>query len=688
MRKTLFVLFAASLLAASMPVRSRAGESRANSADWILYGVLGFGLYELFKPHHHPSQSPTPVGTTPEVKACAPKITEGWFEPSQGVWQDDMVFQDHPTKQLTRTDVDGPPAYHAELAMITQRDTRFFGAKQYERNNQPVLTGGYYGIIHMAGTTDCDGPAKPIRMRFTVASGPHAQVVYTSPISWHIPLTGKHVAEQEWHTDFNASDGVPRYPEPPYRFTSSGPYTITDELVTPEGPTGLKVTVTGTAHSTVLLRVGFLAVFLRHHSGLEATVTAGSVSDVGVIKTVRRLARESQTFIPDYYPLRTNGWISRLYPHDLDLSAEPYVNATIAPASPPERTETQVSNDKWAQRERIEAAIAKELDLDTLMGGYDRMVAVLHPEDMNFISPGSAGSAFSRKVVMVAGDSSADFLDVAHEIAHTLPWIWSRYEMKQQCTTPGNYHNTLEQIASGMRLDEGGKPTYPDFLYIKVPFMGAARKIDAQWIDQCTYWHLADELRNKPDPSTLLVRGGIGKLGSKIDAALWPAYLLSGVVSIPNVSSPWSIVIRDGAGKIAAKYPFAPQFVDENGRPKDFAPFVFQIPRPASLGSIELRGPGVSVLHKAGRFAPKVTITEARVEGSRLSLRWQPKGDPAMPALSSVFVSDDGGITYNAWLTEQAKTSFAFPISHGKHRVKIVVTDGTRSAQAFADVRR
>jgi hypothetical protein len=372
----------------------------------------------------------------------------------------------------------------------------------------------------------------------------------------------------------------------------------------------------------------------------------------------------------------------------MDLTAEPYVTAAIAPVSLPGRDQLDVDIDTWKQREKIQAAIAKELDLDTLMGGYDRMVAVLHPEDMKFISPGASGLAFSQKVVLVEAGYFANFTVVAHEIAHTLPYIWSSGQMKQECTAPGNYHNTFARIASGMRLDEGGKPSSPDFLYYKVPFMGSASQISGQWADQCTYWHLADELQHRPDPAVLVIRGGIGKFGQNLDAVLWPAYTMKGNVSLPHGTSAWSIVVRDSGGKIAVRYPFAPQFLDENGKPKAFAPFVYQIPQPKSLGSIELHGPGVSVLHKAGRFAPSISITRAQVEGSKLLLGWRVTADPATATLSSVYVSDDGGVTYNARLTEQPKTALTMAVARGKHRIKVVVTDGTRSAEAFADVTR
>ncbi len=686
MRKAFVVLLlAASLFAASAPSRSTAQESSGGSSDWLIYGALGFGLFELLKPHHHPSPSPTPILHAPETPLpCGPKITDGWFEPTQGVWQDDNVFDDHPTKQLTRT-ADEPPAYNAELAMITDRDTRFFGVKHYRRNGREVLA-GYYGIIHMAGTTDCDGTPQPVRMRFSVETGSHGQVVWTSPAYWKIPLTGKRVPEQEWHTDLNASDGVPRYPEAPYRFLTSGPYTIVDELITDQGPTGLKVTVSGKAHPTVVLRVGFLVVFLKGHH--EAGAPGFELSDVALFHDERGLARDSQTFIPDFYPLREHGWVSRLYPHDMDLTAEPYVTSTIAPVSLPGRDQLDVDIDTWHQREKIQAAISKELDLDTLMGGYDRMVAVLHPEDMKFISPGASGLAFSQKVVLVEAGYFSNFTVVAHEIAHTLPYIWSSGQMKQECTAPGNYHNSFERLASGMRLDNGGKPSSPDFLYNKVPFMGSATQVSGQWADQCTYWHLADELQRRPDPAVLVVRGGIGKFGRRLDAVLWPAYTVKGNVSIPHGTSAWSIVVRDSGGKIAGTYPFAPQFLDENGKPKAFAPFMYQIPQPKSLGSIELRGPGVSIVRKAARFAPSISITRAQVVGSNLTLGWRVTADPATAALSSVFVSNDGGLTYNAWLTEQPKTALTVPIGRGKHRLKVVVTDGTRSAEAFADVTR
>lgn len=129
-----------------------------------------------------------------------------------------------------------------------------------------------------------------------------------------------------------------------------------------------------------------------------------------------------------------------------------------------------------------------------------------------------------------------------------------------------------------------------------------------------------------------------------------------------------------------------PQPPRRNGRPRVFVPFSYQVPAPQSLGSIELRGPGISIVHHAGRVPPSVRIDQARVVGSQLSLHWNIQADPATTPLSTVLVSDDRGATYDALLTEQQKTSLIVPIGRGKHRVRIVVTDGTRSAETFTDV--
>ncbi len=56
-------------------------------------------------PASRPSPAPTPTAV----------VTEGRFEPSQGVWQDDDYFVDKPGKQLTRT---GPTSWNAELRMV------------------------------------------------------------------------------------------------------------------------------------------------------------------------------------------------------------------------------------------------------------------------------------------------------------------------------------------------------------------------------------------------------------------------------------------------------------------------------------------------------------------------------------------------------------------------------------------
>jgi hypothetical protein len=73
----------------------------------------------------------------------------GWFEPVQGVWQDDYTFADKPGKQLTEKKGTETPLYEAELKMVQGRDTLLFGIRgSSDPDNDPKRF-----VIQLAGNT-------------------------------------------------------------------------------------------------------------------------------------------------------------------------------------------------------------------------------------------------------------------------------------------------------------------------------------------------------------------------------------------------------------------------------------------------------------------------------------------------------------------------------------------------------
>jgi hypothetical protein len=126
-------------------------------------------------PHSAPGDTPA-YGTS--FRPCLTYVTDGWFSPTQAVWQDDPSFEDKPRKQLTRrpgTDV----IYDAELPMVKDKDTLLFGAHHYRLNGQQVIVDSRDFIV-LKGMTNCTVPV-PVKMKFTLQNAAGSKTLYTSP---------------------------------------------------------------------------------------------------------------------------------------------------------------------------------------------------------------------------------------------------------------------------------------------------------------------------------------------------------------------------------------------------------------------------------------------------------------------------------------------------------------------------
>src|SRR5207245_151118 len=134
-----------------------------------------------------------------------------------------------------------------------------------------------------------------------------------------------------------------------------------------------------------------------------------------------------------------------------------------------------------------------------------------------------------------------------------------------------------------------GLPDAPKALSIMGPAGGTADR----WMDQCTYWHLAQILQNVPDPPVILVQGRIAQIGPKAIGQLFPAYHLDAPVDLAaRAGGTWAIVLRDGSGKVLGRYPFSPVWTPPDiplVEPMKY--FAYKVPDNPKVASIELDGP-------------------------------------------------------------------------------------------------
>jgi hypothetical protein len=630
-----------------------------------------------YPPTHPPSPSPTP---TP----CDVKITDGWMEPAQGVWQDDLIFDDHPTKQITRTSRPGdPPSYKAELDMIVDRDTLLFGVEHY-RYRENRVEAGTHSIIHMAGTTDCSDPPKGVSMQFTLEEGPLGRILWTSGEVAQIKLTGHRTTEEPWEADLTAhGDGVPPPDVGPFKIDAQGPYAIKDELITGDGQgTGLILTVGGNAHLVSPIKIAYIPLILTPVVGADALALENASDDLGT---------QAGMFIPDYYPVYPH-WIEGWAYDPLDLSNTNVLNPTIEKVTWPGITQKDIDfHDQYNRADKVTAELARRFAVLARESGYDRFVVTVSAHDMNILQgPYTLGAAVDQKFVLVMQGQS--FLVEAHELAHTLPYIWSSGQMAKQCKKPGDYHNKAVHWANGYRIDTNNAPGPRKDEDATYPFFGETSPVDSVWNDQCTYWNLARTLIKHPDPAVMLVRGVAVKHSEsgRFGGFLWPAYTLNGVPDLesrrPSGVEHWSIELDDASGKALAAYPFEPQWYDENGRRRGLVAFAYEIPTNVHAAALVLRGPdAVNWRVPMSTTPPSVRITEPSANAqlgspSDVTVTWTESGDLRTPLLATVLYSPDGNRWYDQIFEEPVTRATVRLKKSSKHWIKVIVTDGTRSA--------
>ena len=479
-----------------------------------------------------PHATSTPPATTIEKPygpgyrppPCQP-LADGSFEPVQGVWQDDPKFDDHPTKQITRPVLD-VPNYIAELDMISYRDTLLFGVQRYRlKDGSPVRDWGH-DIIHMTVVSDCSDPPVDVSMRFTLERGTATpgKLIYQSPPLAKIPLTGHHVAPRTFDIFLDADNGIPPPPIPPFRIAAFGEYLIKDELVTASGGTGLAVTVGGNVHGTYSVKMAFLAVTLTPADAAAAKAVDDASEQLGIM---------SGRYIPDYYPMQPHS-IEAWALDPIDLSTSKAMTDPVEALNYAGATPAAIALHAQITRElAVKAELSKQADALTRLAGYQRYVVVLPKSDMETIlGPGVLGMAMTQKLLLVR--EGQPYFVVMHELAHTLPYVWSEFQMDLECTEPGNYHNKVVLWANGFRIDTAGVPGPRQKKEYKEPFMGSGDEDRYTWIAQCTYWNLAKALRKKPDPPVLLVRGLASRAGGKPGALIWPYYDIDGEIGLQS----------------------------------------------------------------------------------------------------------------------------------------------------------
>ena len=620
-----------------------------------------------------PTATPPLVHASPTELGCSYHVYDGNLEPTQGVWQDDYQFDDHPGKQIIRDEVEskleGYPVWDAQLPMAAGRNSLIFGIAKNrlaQRTDFPRPPGDRDHIA-MTIYSDCK-TFVPVRFAFTLKQpGEPDAAIWVSQVIRQVPLEPpRRPTVDRYLIDLPVFEGVPPPPDKPFTFKPKKTYRIIASLVSEGGApfTGLSMEVHGVVKETNVPKVTFHPVYL------------GATPPPDLVKNTAKLAAALKEMIGDYYPI---------VPGSVQVETVPASQMTLASLYDP-------------------SDFLKQATATSFLGDAGRLVVVMDPHDYRHIDLGlmigsqSLGEALAQK--MVAVRDTVSYKTVMHELTHTFTYIWSANEMQAQCNLPGDYHNGSWRDANGHWHWHGrwafGERMYiagrPDRIRIEEfwPYMTETDQSNV-YAAQCDFWNLVNVLATKQDPPVLLVRASLSNAKGATTGSFDPFYDLESQADLtPGKRGTWNIVVLGAGGQELAVYPIRSPFTtNEDERELPQAWVSYRIPDPAGAASIRLTGPGVTLTRALSAQQPAVLITSPSAGATltpangRVHIAWQANLPSGGKALATVLYGGDGTALIGQ-LFEATTSSFDVtldPRAHS-HVVKVVVTDGSRSGES------
>jgi len=221
---------------------------------------------------------------------------------------------------------------------------------------------------------------------------------------------------------------------------------------------------------------------------------------------------------------------------------------------------------------------------------------------------------------------------------------------------------------------EGTAPDIPDF----------------RWITQCTYHHLVDDaLQQSQDPHYLLARMVIAHRGAWAAGYFEPIYdVEDDAIQARQQGGAWNVTALDANGATVATYGFEPIWRgSDNARDRTAIPVTARIPYDDRIRRLELRSPaGVLATQTIGASPPSLQIDSpvdgASGVGRTVVVRWSATTAAGATALATVYYSVDGKIWLDrAFETKQTSLRLILAKNAARHYIRVVVTDGSRSAE-------
>lgn len=622
-------------------------------ADWAaLAKVTGGPFIGGNEEGDDPRDFPVPAVFGEELD-CGASAVRGAFAPTQAVWQDEEVdiFPDAPTKQLT---IESPRQLHAELDLVVGKFTQLFGVR------------GSRAAINFEGALS-GSTLVPAVVRWTLEDSTGSYVLGEIEAG-SLPLIGSCGSSSPFSIPIDTTKGLAiRH----FIVHGAGAYTITMELAAKGGASvpGSRVQLRGEAVKIHEPTTYFVGAILQGNAARPERIAAAA----------RGIAEDSALHIPDYFPLPPAGFHVIVRPTFVDLRGLASSAANLC--------DHQIGNMTYngcfldSMRVAVENRFAGGAwQLQSTSGEVvqvDRMAIVVSLQDMLWLYPSPsasvAGFAASTKTFFV--DDTSPYNTVAHEWAHTTP---EAFWLNEVPACGVEYHNLGHNFGNGFQLTLQGRAVREP--HDREPSLMSSGP-SAGWIEQCTYWHLADHLNEAVDPKLLGIRGWLVKNGSQEAAGLLDGLTFDGPLGRePGGQGPFAVRLLDASGKQLAEHRFDPPFNDDTGYARPLVSFSMAIERPAGLARIEVVGAtGILATRNVSANSPMLEIVAA--DTTRASWR---ASDVDGDALSyGVVASADGGKTWTDvdldFTTTNVTIDPAYYANATAPRIRVTATDGVNS---------
>jgi hypothetical protein len=409
------------------------------------------------------------------TELCPTVVTGGALEPTQGVWQHDPVFADRPGKQLREI---SKTAWNAELPMVLDRPTLLFGFPEHDAIKVTGTTTGTKALkTRLDVSVNVAGVGSPMHERLSLSKRSQGTKFFAP--------CGK---EHPFVVEIAVPKGAPATKA--FKFRVLGDYTITAQVESGGKQLTPSIKVTGSVVKTAAPRTLIVPVTLGKVPAKGSSTASGDA----LAQDAKDVAQAMGRWVVDLYPVAS-------FP--VDVGAVYYARDDF----------TEHKLYKQYGEENINGLVddvKREVAKRGLMSQYDKVIALVpkpHYESIEPVKTGSDGFSASEQFVVIADNidpgattpASADTVatEAAHEIAHTSPYLWSAGQMQRDCGR--NYHDVEgSNVAYGYRITRDGVESRQAIDGIDSFMSQIYRDPSKNWIDQCTYKHLLDQLLVKP----------------------------------------------------------------------------------------------------------------------------------------------------------------------------------------------